>query len=181
MNSLLVRGAWVIDILFFALLAVGTLLGVKKGFVAGVCKLMGTLLAIFIGIAFCVPMQASLEKNFGATTALNNAIAPPFGQWILVAICFIFLVVIVKLGCWLIGLIVNSVANRSTVVRVINMVLGGLLGAFEMFMLIFAILAILRWIPSTQLHNFLSSSVVAGSMFNSQWFINATSLSFKFK
>ena len=181
MNLLLVRGAWVVDVLFFALLVIGTMLGVRKGFVAGVCKLMGTLLAIFVAVAFCVPMQASLEKNFGATTALNNAIAPPFGQWILVAICFIFLVVIVKLGCWLIGLIVNSVANKSTTVRVINMVLGGLLGAFEMFMLIFAIFAVFRWIPSTALHNFMSSSVVAGSIFRSDWFIRVTSLSFRFR
>ena len=179
MNSLLVPGAWVMDVLFFILLFLGVFFGVKRGFIAGVFKLAGTFLSIFVAVTFCVSMQASMESMFGATTALNNAIAPPFGQWIMVAISFIFLLVITKLGCWLAGMIGNAIANKSTTLKVINMILGGLLGAFKMFIIIFVVLALFRWIPSNALHNFMSSSAIVGRIFDSQWFINATHMSFK--
>ena len=179
MNSLLAAGAWVIDVLFFALLFLGTLFGVRRGFVGGVFKLAGTFLSIFVAVTFCVSMQASLEKSFGATTALNKSLAPPVGQWLMVAICFIFLLVIVKLGCKVVSAIGTTIVNKSTTLKVVNMFLGGLLGAFKMFILLFVIFALLRWIPSNPIHNFISSSSIAGKIFNSDWFINATHLNFK--
>ena len=178
MNSLLAAGSWVMDVLFFVLLFLGVFLGVRKGFIAGVCKLAGTFFSIFVAVTFCVSLQAQLERSFGWTTALNNAIAPPFGQWIIVALCFIFLLVVVKLSCWLIGKLGTVLANKSTPLRIVNMILGGILGAFKLFIIIFIVLAIFRWIPSDGFHNWLASSGVVGKIFDSQWFIDATHMNF---
>ena len=178
MNSLLAAGSWVMDVLFFVILFLGVFLGVRKGFIQGVCKLAGTFFSIFVAVTFCVSFQATLENSFGWTTALNTSIAPPFGQWIMVAICFIILLVFVKLGCWLVGLIGTALANRSKPLKIVNMVLGGILGAFKFFLIIFVILAIFRWIPSEGFHNWISSSGVVGKIFSSQWFIDATHMNF---
>ena len=175
MNSLLASGAWSLDVLFFVLLLLGVFLGVSKGFVGGVCKLAGTIFAIFVAVSFCVSFQGTLEKSFGWSTALNNAIAPPFGTWIMIAICFLFLFGIVKLGSWLIGLVGTAITNSSPVFRIINMVLGGILGAFKAFAIIFLVLCIFNWIPSDALHNWMSSSGVVGTIF-SKWVTTHTSI-----
>lgn len=178
MNSLLAAGAWIIDVVFFALIIFGILLGVKRGFIAGICKLAGTIFSIVVGVVFCVSLQASLERNFGTTSAINDAIGAPFGEWIMVILSFLFLVALVKLACWLIGSFGSSLANEVKALRIINMFLGGLLGAFKLFVVFFAVLAILRWIPSESLHEFISSSGVVGKIFDSQWFIDATHMNF---
>lgn len=178
MNSLLAAGSWVIDVVFFALIILGILLGVKRGFIAGICKLVGTIFSIVVGVVFCVALQASLERSFGATSAINDAIGAPFGEWIMVVLSFIFLVALVKLGCWLIGSFGDSIAKGAKPLRIVNMCLGGILGAFKLFIVFFVILAIFRWIPSESLHNFISSSGVVGKIFDSQWFIDATHMNF---
>lgn len=178
MNSLLASGAWVADILFFVILILGILLGVRRGFIKGVCKIAGTIFSVIVAVTFCVAMQASLERSFGATSAINDAIGEPFGEWIMVALSFILLIVIVKLGCWLLGSVGGALVDNIAPFRIVNMVLGGILGAFKAFILIFVLLAIMRWIPSDSLHEFFSSSGVVGAIFDSQWFIDATHMNF---
>ena len=178
MNSLLAAGAWVVDVLFFAIIIIGILLGVKRGFIKGICKIAGTIFSVIVAVTFCVAMQASVERSFGATTAINNAIGEPFGEWIMVALSFILLLIIVKLGCWLLGSVGSAIVDSVAPVRVVNMILGGILGAFKAFILIFVLLAIMRWIPSDSLHGFFSSSGVVGAIFDSQWFIDATHMNF---
>ncbi len=178
MNALLASGGWVLDILFFALLILGILFGVRRGFIAGVCKLAGTFLAVFIAVTFCVALQASLERSFGWTSAINSSIGSPFGEWIMVAVSFIFLLILTKAGCFLIGKFGSALVDGVKPLKIVNMLLGGLLGALKMFILLFILFAVFRWIPSDSLHEFISSSGVVGKMFNSEWFIAATSLNF---
>lgn len=178
MNSLLAAGAWIIDVLFFAVLVMGILLGVRRGFIKGVCKLAGTIFSVIVAVTFCVAMQASLERNFGATTAINNAIGAPFGEWLMVALSFVLLLIIVKLGCWFLGSVGSAVVDSLAPIRIINMLLGGILGAFKAFILLFVLFAIFRWIPSDSLHEFISSSGVVGKIFDSTWFIDATRMNF---
>ena len=178
MNSLLAAGAWVIDVLFFALLIIGIFLGTRQGFIAGICKLTGTIFAIIVAVSFCVALQASLERSFGWTTSINNSIGAPFGQWIMVVLSFIFLLALVKISCWVLAKFGSALVSDIAPLRIVNMILGGILGAFKFFILIFVLLAIFRWIPSDSLHNFIGSSGVVGKIFDSQWFIDATHMNF---
>ena len=178
MNALLAGGAWFIDVLFFALIIIGILLGVRQGFIAGICKLAGTIFAIIVAVSFCVALQASLERSFGWTSSINASIGEPFGQWIMVILSFIFLLVLVKVGCWLIGKFGSALVDGVAPLRICNMFLGGILGAFKFFIVFFVLLAFLHWIPSDSLHEFISSSGVVGKIFDSEWFINATQLKF---
>ena len=178
MNLLLAAGAWVADVLFFVIFILGILLGVWRGFIKGICKIAGTVFSVIVAVTFCVAMQASMERSFGTTTAINEAIGAPFGEWIMVALCFILLVVIVKVGCWLLGKFGSAIVESCAPAKIVNMVLGGILGAFKAFIVIFVLLAIMNWIPSDSLHEFLSSSSVVGAIFDSQWFIDATHMTF---
>lgn len=178
MNSLLAAGAWTLDIIFFLILLGGILLGVRRGFIKGICKLAGTILAGVVSITFCVALQASLEYTFGTTSAINNAIGAPFGAWIMVALSFVFLFLLVKIGCALLGKYGSALIEDVAPLRIANMFLGGILGAFKAFILIFAILAAFRWIPNESFCNFVASSEIVGKIFSSQWFIDATQMNF---
>ncbi|MDE6411533.1 MAG: CvpA family protein [Clostridia bacterium] len=178
MDSLLAAGAWTIDVVFFVIIIFGILLGVRRGFIRGICKLAGTILSVIVAVTFCVAMQASLERSFGATTSLNNAIGAPFGEWIMVVLSFILLILIVKIGCWFLGSVGSAIVDRVAPIRILNMLLGGILGAFKAFILLFIILLIFKWLPNDSLHDFISSSSIVGTMFQSQWFIDATHLNF---
>ena len=178
MNSLLASAGWILDVLFFAFLFLGTFFGVRRGFIAGICKLAGTFFSIFVAVTFCVALQASLERSFGWSTAINNSLAPPFGEWIMVALSFIFLLVLTKVGCWVIGKFGTSVVDEVKPLRILNMCLGGILGAFKTFIALFVLFAIFRWIPSDSFHAFISSSGVVGRLIDSEWFFAATHLNF---
>ena len=178
MHALLAKGGWLLDVLFFVIIIFGILLGVRKGFVRGVCKLAGTILSVAVAVTFCVAVQASLERNFGSTTSLNNAVGAPFGQWIMVILSFILLLVVVKLGCWLLGNFGGAIMDSVAPLRFVNMLLGGVLGAFKAFVFLFVLFAIFNWIPGNGFHDFISSSGIVGKIIESQWFIDATHLNF---
>lgn len=174
-NNLLAAGSWALDVAFFVILFVGIFIGVMRGFVAGICKLAGKIFSVAVAVVFCVSFSETLEGWFGTTTALNHAIGGklPFGQWIMVALCFIALFLIVYFGAKLVGAVGTSLVNKFAPCRIINRVLGGLLGGFKALILIFALLAICLWIPSESMHAFISSSGVVGKIFASDWFQNS--------
>ena len=175
MNNLLAAGGWTLDVAFFVILLVGILLGVMRGFVAGICKLAGKIFSVAVAVVFCVSFSESLESWFGTKTALNKAIGGsfPFGQWIMVALCFIALFLIVFFGAKFVGALGTSLVNKFEPFRIVNLVLGGLLGAFKALLIIFFLLSVCLWIPSESLHTFISSGSVVGKIFVSDWFQNS--------
>lgn len=73
--ALLASSGWILDVVFFVLLAGGIAYGAFKGFIRQICKLAGTLFAIFFAVTFCVSMAGFLENVFGMTSAIANGIA----------------------------------------------------------------------------------------------------------
>lgn len=174
MNLLAASGAWVLDVVFFALIALGTLFGVWRGFLKGICKLAGTIFAVGFAFFFCFPMKNSLESTFGLTTALENALGSATAAgWIAVAISFVSLVIIIKLGAWIVGKIGTSIIDRFAPLRTVNRFLGGLLGIAKALLIILIILAIFRWINVASINEFIASSSVVGKIYDSSWFITA--------
>ncbi len=177
MNLLASSGAWVLDVIFFALILGGILIGVAHGFLRGVCKLAGTVFAVAFAFFFCMPMHGSLEKSFGLTTALTKAFGnATVAGWVSIAISFVALFVIVKVGAWLIGKFGTSLVERIAPLRVVNRVLGGLLGLAKALILIFLLLALCSWINAPAINECISSSAVVGSIYNWEWFRWAVAL-----
>lgn len=169
-----------LDIAFFTILFLGTLIGVWRGFVKFVCKIAGTIFSIAIAIFFCVAFKNTLENWFGLESALRNALSatPTLGSWLSIAISFISLVILVRLLAWLVGSVGTALVEKFKPVRTVNKVLGGLLGLFSSALLLFFLLAVCYWIPVGSLHAFISDANVVGAIFNWEWFREAATLPF---
>lgn len=171
MNLLAATGGWVLDIVFFVVLLVGMGIGTWRGFIKGVCKLAGTIFALGFAVCFCVPMENSLEKSFGMTTALSNAVGnATAGGWIAVAISFVILVVIIKLGTALIGWAGSALTDRFGALKLIDRFLGGLLGLIQAFVVILLLLAICNWIHLDSINAFIETSAIVKHLYSWDWF-----------
>ncbi len=170
--------AWGIDVAFFAIILLGTLFGVWRGFLRSVCKLAGTIFSLVVAFGFCVSFKNTLESWFGLETALRNAISavPKLGTWISIIISFIALVIIVRLLAWGAGVLGKTVVKQFSALNKIDKFLGGLLGLFLGALLVFLLLSICLWIPSESLHAYISQSKVVGAIFNWDAFQNAARL-----
>ena len=163
--------AWILDVVFFALILLGILFGVWRGFVKQVCKIAGWIFSLVVAFIFCVSFKNQLNAWFGMEAAISAGVKnATIGGWISIAISFVSLAILVRLLAWLFGILGTKLVEMSKVLTAINKVLGGILGAFTAMMTIFFLLAICRWIPSGGLHDFISSSTVVGKIFNWQWF-----------
>ncbi len=226
---------WIVDVVFFVLLIGGILLGVKKGFIEGLCSLAGTLFALVFAFFFCVSFEGFLENTFHMTTALSdklvgafasnpnmnveiggdtatalqNAGIPGFlanfmasalgsntlpegttaamlfgatvGKWIAILISFLALVILVRLGAFLLSKLLSGVVNKIAPLRIVNKLAGGILGLAKSLILLFIALAICRWLPIESVHQFISSSSIVGKLFVSEWYTNAVNYAVSFQ
>ena len=123
---------------------------------------------------FCVTLHNSLEGWFGLTTALAGAIGnATVAKVIAIVISFILLFLVVKLLAWFVGKTGTALVNKFAPCRMINRILGGILGLFEAFMLIMLLLAICHWIPVEGMHEFIHSSTIVGKVFD--WVVSELS------
>lgn len=231
---LAVGGGWVLDIIFFAVLFLGTFIGCRRGFIQGVCKLAGKLASFIFAVAFCISFANFLETCFHMTSGIaggltgaianNEALAAPLpafngetldavltesgvtgishwfivaffrgvdampagitpasmiasilAKWISIVISFVLLIILVRLGARLLGKGIKSITDRIMPLRVLDQVLGAILGLIKAFVILFAVLLIFNWLPWDGFHNYLESSAVVGGIFRSEWFQAATS------
>lgn len=108
----------------------------------------------------------------GTTTAMM--ISSVLAKWISIAISFVALIILVKLGAVLIGKLFTALCEKVTLFRILNKTMGGLFGLIEAMIGVFFLLAVCSWIPVESLQNFLSSTTVVGAIYRSEWFANAT-------
>lgn len=162
--------AVILDVVFIVILVLGLLIGSWRGFIKGVCKLAGTIFALFVAFTFCNPFKNTLENWFGMTTAIAGAfgdsqVGITAASWISIAISFVLLFIIIKLLSWLLGKIGTELAEKSTVFGKVNRLLGAILGLAEGVFLVFLLLTICYWIPSEELHSFIAESSIVGRIF----------------
>ncbi len=174
---------WILDVLFFLLIIIGILFGVRRGFIAGVCKLAGTILSVAVGVLFCNALSGQLEVWFGMTSALTGAIGhETIAGWISIAISFLILLIVTKLGAWLLGVFGTFLAEKIKLFSLINKLCGGLLGLFKSLVLIFLLLTacywLTQWLNLTALESFINQSTVVGVIFRWEWFIELAQFHF---
>ena len=177
MNNLLVSAGLVLDIVLFVILVLGLFLGVKNGFWRGICAIAGTIFSLAVGVVFCRRFQHFIDETLGLKmtqaiqgglrTAIpqSEVIANSVGEWIAIAICFLILVVLVRFLAWLIGKLGKSLVEKSKFFRIIDRLLGGLLGLVQAALFLSMIFSICYWIPWEALHNFISSSSIVSKIY----------------
>jgi uncharacterized membrane protein required for colicin V production len=165
------------------MLILGIFLGARRGFVAGVCKLAGTIFALAVAFAFCNSFQVTLEGWFGLTTALAGAIGnEKIAGFLAIGISFFVLLTVVKIGAWLIGKFGTALVEKARPLAIVNCFLGGLLGilkaAIVAFLLLTACKYLIDWLHLQAMYDFITSSTVVGAIFQWEWFLEATTFSF---
>ncbi len=169
--------AWSLDVAFFVILLIGMIVGITQGFIKGVCKIAGTALSFIFAFFFCIPLHENLETWFGFTTLIANGIgSATVADWISVAICFIGLIIVVKLLTMIVGAIGKAILGASKVLTGVDRILGGILGIAEAFLVILILLMIMKWVNFDAANAFIGQSQIVGKIFNAQWFIDITQL-----
>ncbi len=177
--NLLAAGAWVLDIVFFAVILLGILTGVCLGFLRGICKIAGTLFSISLAVAFCVPFKNTLESWFGLQTALTNSIGnATAASWVTTAISFVALVIVIRLLAWMLGHFGTALIDKSGAMRSLNRFLGGLLGLVGAAAAIFLLLAIFYWVSVPGVDEFISESTIVGAIYKWDAFRYAAQFSY---
>ena len=173
--NVLAAGDWIFDAVFFVLLLLGMLIGCWRGFVKGVCKLAGTIFALFVAVTCCNAFKNSLESWFGMTSAIAKGFgatdaAYTAASWVSVAIAFVLLFLLVKVLSWLLGNVGKGLVERSKALTTVDRILGALLGLLQAVLLIFLLLTICYWIPSESLHESIRQGGVVGAIYDWKWF-----------
>ena len=131
----------------------------------GVCWLPRSLISASFSSVETIPAGTTAAMLLGSTLA----------KWISIVISFVLLIVLVKLAAVILDKSLSGLVDKVAPFRVINQLLGALLGLLKAGILAFVLLAICSWIPVEGLHNFLSSTAIVGPIFRSDWFAAATS------
>lgn len=178
MNLLLASSyAWIPDVVFCAVLLIGFIIGVIRGFVKGICKLAGTIFSIVCAIFFCMPLHTSLEEWFGFTTLIANGIGnATVAEWLSIAVSFVGLIIVVRLLALIVGLIAKALIKASKVLNVIDHIMGGLLGAAEALIILLIVLMLCYWMNIEVINTFISETTIVGAIYNSSWFMEVTNL-----
>lgn len=176
--NLLAANAWAIDVAFVLILVLGILFGTWSGFIRGICKIAGTVFAIFVAFTFCNAFKNSLESAFGLTSAIAAGVGDTFANWLSIIISFVLLFLIVKLGSWLLGKVGTALVDKVSVFRYINRILGGILGLAEALILIFLILTICYWLNIDAVNSFIGQSSLVKAIYEWDWFQWAAQFNF---
>lgn len=175
-------GAWLPDLILCAVLLLGTLIGALRGFVKGVMKIAGVILAGIVAVTFCNVLQNQMEAWFGLTTKLTEAIGghATIAYWLATAICFVALALVTWLVCFLLGIAGKSLISKVKFLRGVDRVLGGILGFVQTALILTVVLAIFYWVSKTipSVGEFINLSTITSKIFNWEWFQNAAHLQF---
>lgn len=175
--------SWILDVIFFIILLLGIFLGAKAGFIKGVCKIAGTVLAFVVAFTFANGLSAAFEDWFGLTSSMGSgALGMKAAGWISYVICFVLLAILTKLGAWLLGKLGTALAESLKPFEIVNRFAGGVLGLLEALILIFLIMSVAYWIANglnvTALDEFISNSSVVGAIYRSEFFIDIANFRF---
>ena len=168
--NLLASSAWALDLAFVLILVFGILLGTWGGFIRGICKIAGTIFAVFVAFTFCNALKNSLESSFGLTSAIAAGVGDTIANWLSIAIAFVILFLVVKLGSWFLGKVGTALVDKVGAFRVINRFLGGILGLAEALVLIFLILTVCYWLNLEAVNAFIAQSRLVKAVYEWEWF-----------
>lgn len=109
----------------------------------------------------------------GTTPAMM--IGSALAKWISIAIAFVLLILLIRLGAFAIHKTFSALKNALAPLRVVDQALGAILGLAKACALVFILLLICNWLPIDALHTFIGSSGIVGRIFQANWFQAATS------
>lgn len=160
---------WV-DIIFFGILIIFTIIGIVKGLFDSLLGLISTGVALAISILVAKPSTTFLSKfnvdkmflgfldkmEDGELVHLFGNPALEFtkvevSNFLTVIFSIIVVFILIKVAIWLLSKLFSSVVEKSTIGSGLNKVLGGLFGLVKGGVIVLALLAALSAVSGTKL------------------------------
>ncbi|WP_312471074.1 CvpA family protein [Neobacillus sp.] len=159
------------DLVIILLLIIGFFIGLKRGFILQLVHLTGFIIAYIVAYLYYDQLAPKLTlwipyPNLGEGTVLkiltdSTDVETAFYS----AIAFVIIFFAVKVILQIIGSMLDFIAHLP-VLRQLNVWAGGLLGFFEVYLLIFILLYIAALIPIELIQSLLDHSVLAKAIVN---------------
>ncbi|ABS74925.1 MULTISPECIES: CvpA family protein [Bacillus] len=153
-----------IDIIILVLLLMGTLLGLKRGFILQFIYLTSFILSIAFAALFYKNLAPHLSfipaPDFSGGQAALSFIKGNVETAYYNAIAFVILFIIAKILLRIIGAALNIIASIP-VIKQINKLLGGVLGFLEVYLFAFILLYVASVLPVSALQDMLAQSTLA--------------------
>ena len=65
-----------------------------------------------MAFTFCNALKNSLESSFGMTSAIAAGVGDTIANWLSIAISFVILFLVVKLGSWFLGKVGTALVDK---------------------------------------------------------------------
>ncbi|MGK9267197.1 CvpA family protein [Bacillus inaquosorum] len=158
-----------LDIIILILLLMGTLLGLKRGFILQFIRLTSFILSIAFAALFYKNVAPHLKwipaPDFSAGQPALSFFTGNLEAAYYNAIAFIVLFIIAKILLRIIGSFLSIVAGIP-VIKQINQVLGAVLGFLEVYLFTFVLLYVASVLPVDALQQMMGQSSLANVIIN---------------
>jgi uncharacterized membrane protein required for colicin V production len=157
----------VIDIIILFLLLMGTLVGLKRGFILQFIKLISFVVSILVASMFYQSLAPQLTwipaPNFSGGQAQLAFFSGNLETAYYNTIAFIILFILTKILLAIIGGLLTTIASIP-VIKQVNKLLGGVLGFLETYLFVFILLFVAALLPVDALQTMLSKSILADAI-----------------
>ncbi|WP_426004605.1 CvpA family protein [Bacillus sp. DWP3-1] len=153
-----------IDIIILFLLLMGTLVGLKRGFILQLIKLISFVVSILVASMFYQSLAPQLTwipaPNFSGGQAQLAFFSGNLETAYYNTIAFIILFILTKILLAIIGGLLTTIASIP-VIKQVNKLLGGVLGFLETYLFVFILLFVAALLPVDALQTMMSTSILA--------------------
>ncbi|MGJ5635860.1 CvpA family protein [Bacillus altitudinis] len=159
-----------IDIIILFLLLMGTLVGLKRGFILQFIKLISFVVSILVASMFYQSLAPQLTwipaPNFSGGQAQLAFFSGNLETAYYNTIAFIILFILTKILLAIIGGLLTTIASIP-VIKQVNKLLGAVLGFLETYLFVFILLFVAALLPVDALQTMMSKSMLADAIVNS--------------
>lgn len=156
-----------IDIVILFLLLMGTLVGLKRGFILQFIKLISFVVSILVASLFYQSLAPQLTwipaPNFSGGQAQLAFFSGNLETAYYNTIAFIILFILTKILLAIIGGLLTTIASIP-VIKQVNKLLGAVLGFLETYLFVFILLFVAALLPVDALQTMMSKSMLADAI-----------------
>ncbi|MDM5299018.1 CvpA family protein [Bacillus pumilus] len=165
-----------IDIIILFLLLMGTLVGLKRGFILQFIKLISFVVSILVASMFYQSLAPQLKwipaPQFDGGQAQLAFFSGNLETAYYNTIAFIILFILTKILLAIIGGLLTTIASIP-VIKQVNKLLGGVLGFLETYLFVFILLFVAALLPVDALQTMMSKSMIADVIVNNTPYLSS--------
>ena len=152
-----------IDIILLFFLVLGTIIGLRRGFILQSMHLIGTIGALIIARIFYkgLAQQLDLIVPYPSGQTITTIIPWADAEYAFYnVISFIFLFIVSKIILQMVATVFDYIAQLP-LLKQMNALLGSILGLIESYLVMFVVFFFVAMIPASQIQDRLQQSVIA--------------------